>query len=333
MNLLFRDTPTRLRKAMGNQLRKRRETLGLKRSAVAAAVGYQNLSTGSRRIAEWEQGTFHPLLNDSSFLAALGFAPKSLELMLANAVLIESRIAHLAFDVVAAERALLCAHASLLRTHASALSKDRLLGGVCSPAVTLRVLSLGGGSLSLAALTRAWTNGILVANTEEHGPIWLFEGGGSALSGAGRCTGVDGSGTLRHVSGSPTRFFSKGQPVRWWSTVSPSPGCLADVLARLGASVPRIQFFALDDQGRPKNHPLATYDPNSGLFATGQDEATPVVSHEEPRQTCDLSLVNGTIEGPQGWLPIKVVGPNPPRGVLPFLQNLLNRPTGASGAS
>jgi hypothetical protein len=225
--------------------------------------------------------------------------------------------------VVAAERELFCTHAALLRTHARRLTKDRFLGAVCSPAVTLRLLWMGGGSLSLGTLVGAWAAGALVADTTNHGTVWLFEGAGSALSGAGRCAGVDESGTLRHIDLSPTRFFSTGFVPRWTAPATESPLCLADVLASLGAEVPAIRFFELSELGLPEPKPMAVYHPTTRCFETAGGRSTRIGPSGGDQTNADLRLVQGAIEGPRGWLPVQVMGPCPPVAVLPHLHRCL----------
>ena len=362
---IFAHTPKALRREVGSRLRARREELGLKRSEVAAAAGYGNLSKGSRRIADREAGKHTRLVNEDGYWSALRLDPAEVLPDLARAEGIEDRIQGLGQDVIAAERSLLQAHAGLIRTRATDLSQDPVLSHVRSPAIALRILWMGGGSLSLGTLATAWAAGSLVADTEAHGPVYLFEGAGSALSGAGRCTGVDQNGTLQQVRQSPTRFLGRNGPRPGREQAPPSPLCLADALATLGVRVPEIRFHLLDADARPEASPVAIYDPNTRHFHTTAGDTTPVdaqaptdatvqpihggvsVSGGRPRplqlapgwhlgafeadqleHACGLQMTNGRIQGAGGWYPLKVVGPNPPPGVLPFLAALLESAPG-----
>ena len=54
---MYRETAQAL---FGKWLKKRREELQKKRGAFAAAIGYQNLTKGARRVIRWEQGSEDP---------------------------------------------------------------------------------------------------------------------------------------------------------------------------------------------------------------------------------------------------------------------------------
>ena len=364
---LFAHTPEALRREVGSRLRDRREQLGLKRSAVAAAAGYGNLSKGSRRIADREAGKHTRLVDEDGYWSALKLDPAMVLPDLARADGIEDRIQGLGRDVIAAERSLLQAHAGLIRNRATDLSADPTLSHVRSPAIALRILWMGGGSLTLGTLATAWTAGSLVAHTEAHGPIYLFEGAGSALSGAGRCTGVDHTGALRQVRQSPVRFLRRNGPRPGREQAPPSPLSLADALASLGARVPATRFHLLDSDARPIHTPVAVYDPNIRTFQTDDGATRTVHAHlgkdvkvrtthhgvsvsggpprplqlspgwnlgafkgDKIEDACGLTLMNGRIQGPRGWLPVKVVGPCPPLTVLPLLAATLKDHRGPS---
>ncbi len=355
----FEKTPARIRREVGSRLRARREELSLKRSHMADAAGYRNLSKGSQRIAELESGTFVPLPDEDGYCAALRIEPTELRHSLARAAQIEERIERLGQDVVAAERALLGAHAELLRKKSAHLEAVPELASVQSPAVTLRIPWLGGLAVSLGALAAAWAAGSLVAETDQ-GSVYLFEGAGSPFSGAGLCTGVDSVGAFRQVRRSPTNFLSSGLVTRLREAPVVSPLCLADAIALLGKRVPTIALHVLDSEARPDASPIAVYDPNTRQLHTGTggapivDESTPqdhrvrgaydgvstnarrsgpvqlspgrhlgAFREEDLKHATGLTLSSGSVRGADGWLPVKVVGPCPPPGVLPHLSSLL----------
>ncbi len=360
-------TPAAIRRAVGARLQACREALDLKRSAVAVASGYRNLSKGSRRVADREKGIVTPLVDEDGYYACLQVDPDEFRAAFARADDIEARIQQLGWDVTAAERQLLARHAGLLLRSAATIGKEPLLATVRSPAVAVRILWAGGGSLSLGTLTRAWAAGALVADTDEHGPVYLFEGAGSALSGSGRCTGVDRSGALRQVRGAPTRFLGREGPRPGPEASPPSPLSLADALAMLGAKVPESRFHRLDADARPDAEPLAVYDPNTRRLRTANGEtwaldtkpsadvsirpvhggvsvsggpARPLqvgpgwhlgaFKEDRMEHACGLRLVSGRVEGPGGACPLKVVGPSPPLGVLPVLAAILRQASTAS---
>jgi len=364
MNGTASSRPADLRREAGSLLLRQREARGLKRSQVAAAVGYGNLSKGARRIADWEKGCSGPLLDAAAYFAAIGVETGVVESLLRQADAVERRIGLLGCDVIKAERLLLCSHAPRLIEGLPELQRRPELGHIRSPAVSFRVLWAGGGSLGLASLAAGWSDGSLVAETEHHGPVFLFEGAGSALSGAGQCTGIDRHGDTRKVAGSPSRYIGRPGPNRHGTRDAPSPLSLADAVAALGGDVRRTHFHRLDADAHAADKPIATYDPGTRELhvresgSTCLDDVEPlgeIASHPEwggvsiggcrPQpvtlapdwdlggfrsealgHTCGLSLQAGSIQDQRGRFPMKVVGPSPPPGVLPLLANLLAPP-------
>lgn len=364
MNGTASSRPADLRREAGSLLLRQREARGLKRSQVAAAVGYGNLSKGARRIADWEKGCPGPLLDAAAYFAAIGVETGVVESLLRQADAVERRIGLLGCDVIKAERLLLCSHAPRLIEGLPELQRRPELGHIRSPAVSFRVLWAGGGSLGLASLAAGWSDGSLVAETEHHGPVFLFEGAGSALSGAGQCTGIDRHGDTRKVAGSPSRYIGRPGPNRHGTRDAPSPLSLADAVAALGGDVRRTHFHRLDADAHAADEPIATYDPGTRELhvresgSTCLDDVEPlgeIASHPEwggvsiggcrPQpvtlapdwdlggfrsealgHTCGLSLQAGSIRDQRGRFPVRVVGPSPPPGVLPLLANLLAPP-------
>lgn len=360
MTDLFKNTPERIRSETGAQLRARREALGLRRSEVSTAAGFRNLSKGARRITEREAGASDALPDEAGYFGALQLEPTAIRARFALADEVQGRIQQLGVEVVNAERALLQNHGGRLRQAADSIARDPLLGQVRSPALALRMLWAGGGGLSLGTLVRAWATGALVADTKNNGRIYLFEGAGSALSGAGRCTGIDERGALRTVRQSPSRFLGREGLGLVRPQSAPGPLSLADALAALGATVPATRFHRLDADGRPSPTPIAIYDPHerrlhtaNGATAAFEASAGNTVSvrstyggvsisgrtphpvqlpsgwhlgafeSDELRCGSELRLTGGCIQGERGWLPVQVVGPSPPPGLLPLLSTVL----------
>ncbi|HCH64446.1 MAG TPA: hypothetical protein DFR83_16690, partial [Deltaproteobacteria bacterium] len=256
-----------LHRKVGLRLRARREALGLKRSEVARHCGYTNLSKGARRIAHREQGQIGPLLHEDRYYELLQLDPHQVRAELHDVAALQTRIDALGHDCLAAERALLRTNAELLLAHAETIAADSRWRGVRSPVALLRILWMGGGPVPLGALVQAWQAGALVASSEAFGPIYLFEGSGSALSGAGSCWGVDRTGTARRVSGSPVRFFPRGASGPWRERSAPSAWSLADAVAALGGRAACSHFHLLDAHARPIGDPIARYNPVSGRLA------------------------------------------------------------------
>jgi transcriptional regulator with XRE-family HTH domain len=355
--------PDQLCRAVGARLLARRTALGLKRSAVARAVGYTNLSKGSKRVFDWERGKFGPMLDAAAYCAALQLDPASIKAERQHAEAIRARIDRLGRASNNAEHALLRDNIATLRASATRIAADPRLAGVRSPAMAIRVLWMGGGALSLGGLTTAWAAGSLVAETDAHGPVYLFDGGGSALSGAGLCTGIDETGAVRQVRQSPTRFFRGRGPRPWGDTHPRSAWSLADAVVALGGNSPCSEFYLLDEQGRPFDQPLATYDPvRRVLQVTGGPALQVDAMADEPVQSRDLHggvsvgggaprplalgglqlggfraesvehgsglrMCGGRVEGPQGWFPVQVRGPCPPPSTLPLIAGILRQLT------
>jgi len=355
--------PDQLCRAVGAQLLARREALGLKRSAVARAVGYTNLSKGAKRVFDWERGKFGPMLDAAAYYAALELDDAPIDAARAHAEAIRGRIEGLGRESKNAEHALLRENIHLLRASAERIATDPRLAGVRSPAMSIRVLWMGGGALSLGGLTTAWAAGSLVAETEEHGPVYLFDGGGSALSGAGLCTGIDETGAVRQVRQSPTRFFRGRGPRPWGDTHPRSAWSLADAVAEIGGNAPCSEFYLLDEEALPFERPLATYDPTRRVLkVTGGPTLQVDAVADEPVQSRDLHggvsvgggaprpmslgslqlggfraeslqhasglrMCGGRVEGPDGWCPVQIKGPCPPPVILPLLAGILRQLT------
>ena len=114
---VHRDRPAQLRRQLGSFLRSRREALGLRRSDVARALGYQNLSKGSRRIVDWEAGRPGGILDRSAYLEALSLDGTETLALLARADAVERRLDGMGRGVIAADRALIQENLQRLRAH------------------------------------------------------------------------------------------------------------------------------------------------------------------------------------------------------------------------
>lgn len=353
--------PLQLHRSIGQRLRARREELGLKRSVVARHLGYKNLSSGSGRLSAWERGEMGPLLDEDKLFELLDLDAAPIQAELLRATQIHNRIQVLGYPSLAAERKLLRTNALRLLKRAGRIERDPKLSGIRTPAARLSLLYLGGGPLALGKLVGAWDAGSLIAQTDEYGPVYLFEGSGSPFSGAGKCSGVDRTGATRYIERSPSRFFDRNGPNLWNRRLEPSPWSLADAVAALGGRAPRSKFFLLDGNAEPVGAPIATYDPkrrklvvSSGL-ALDPAQLTPTALKERissrglsvgggpPRPVavggltlgahgtaqvvhpCGLRTGHGRIEGEGGWFPLFVDGPCPPPAVLPLLAGLLDR--------
>jgi len=351
--------PSRLRRAVGLRLRTRREELGLKRSAVARHCGYHNVSKGSRRIADWETGDMGPLLDESKYFELLRISETSIQAELRRARQIHTRIERLGYDSMAAERRLLRANAACFRDNTKMILGDPNLSGVRTPAAALSMLWVGGGPIPLGNLVAAWKAGALVADTDDHGPVYLYAGSGSPLSGAGSCVGVDQAGAARSISRSPSRFFRGHTPEQWRRKLPPSGKSLADAVVDLGGTAPRTHVYLLDQNAVPEEGPIILYNPvkrelelASGLdidpvvgtsadlrerlifggVSVGGGPARPMsigglqlggYRSAEVVHSCGLRTGGGRVRGEGGWFPVKVTGPSPPPSVLPVLAHIL----------
>ena len=321
-----RSRPLELRQGVGRRLRARREALDLRRSAVALHCGYSNLSKGSARIAAWERGAIGPLLNQDRYFKLLQLEAAPIQSELVRAGALQHRLDRLGADALEAERELLCTNAHRLLKRANRIVRDPKLSGIRTPVARLSLAYVGGGELSLGALVGAWQAGALVAPTPEHGPVYLFEGSGSPLSGAGSCAGVDRKGNRRRLKYSPSRHLPREARALWSRTRPVGAWSLADAVATLGGKAPRSHFWLLDEDAEPIGEPIASYNPRRRKLevARGRWSGPGARGAVEGRQLGALRMSNGCLEGEGGWRPLKTTGPCPPPSVFPQLEALLS---------
>ncbi len=214
-----------------------------------------------------------PLLNERMYFELLRVSETSIHAELQRSRQIEARMQRLGSDSMAAERQLLRTHATRLRKNTEQIVGDPTLAGVRTPVAAVSMLWVGGGPLPLGNLVAAWDAGALVANTDDHGPVYLYAGSGSPLSGAGRCVGVDQTGAARSVSQSPSRFFRGTSPQQWRRALPPSGKSLADAVVELGGTAPRTHVALLDQNAVPLESPIVSYNPVLGALelASGLD--------------------------------------------------------------
>lgn len=350
-------TARRRRVELGHKLRRRRQALGMRPVELAVAIGYTNRSKGARRVTEWERGEWDSITAPERLEEALQLPINSFAGPLRAADEVKRRMVHLGQGCLSAETRLLKDNIELLLSQTESVLASAHLASVRSPIVSLRILWLGGGALDLAGLLDAWRRGVLVAKTDE-GPVYVFEGAGSVLSGAGKCTGVNAGGQIISVPGSPSRLLRGQSKHPWRHERTVSSYSLADAIVELGGTASPTLFYRLDEDAFAEREPLACYDPHRKTFSVcsggggivqvqhceqgittkathgkisvskgpprtvslGPEIQLGGFQHEDHHHSCGLALQRGVVVDGEGGCLFKVDGPSPPPALLPLLQ-------------
>jgi transcriptional regulator with XRE-family HTH domain len=357
----YLSSPNRLRKEMGQRLRRARLGLGLSVGEVAARCGYRNLSKGARKVAAWERGEPEAMLDASRYFTVVGLDADGLQVELMHITSVASRLDHLGDAVIAADRALFCEHIRLFLDRADLVQSRAELRNVLSPAASFRILWRGGGIATLGGLIAAWSQGGLQAEVEGK-RVYLFAGSGSQLSGSGSSLGASICGAMQTAPGSPSKYIRSAVP---WTRREPVSGySLADVVVALGGTAPSTVLRRVDVSANPRSDVFGTYDPNVRMFQLSGGDAYVLASGEEwaglartaesfgsvavggrhkapLRLGPDLSLgafetgalqasgyafVDGRLQRDDGYVPLQIDGPSLPSSLLPVIATELASP-------
>lgn len=217
-----------------------------------------------------------------------------------------------------AEAKLVLTHLPLIAAHADVIKANPEWYAVRSPIIAFSMIYRATANLSLGQLCEHWEKGTLMHHDDSGSPIWIYAGGGSPMSGAGRCRGVDALGVFHCLQGNPLHFgldtirFSSGPSGIIERT-------LADFLVTLGVDVPCTRFFLADKDGQPEQSPSATYNPHDRtLNIDGTD--IDLDSLPDDIAVKELRLDDATIYSQYQRVRMFVDGPVPPLRTLPLLE-------------
>jgi transcriptional regulator with XRE-family HTH domain len=171
----------------GKWLCEEREAKGLRRSKLAAALGYRNINKGCRRIMAWEKGDSEPDTSQCEVLQSFLGIPQAIwETKVAE----RERVKEKGKDYIGADWSIRKQTESHLATYTGLLLKneERIATAASWRHIHLHGLKLGllyiGGStcIHLGSLLGAWKERKFHGDTEK-GEFWLLGGFCSPLSG------------------------------------------------------------------------------------------------------------------------------------------------------
>jgi hypothetical protein len=261
-------------------------------------MGYQNLSRGCSRIADWEAGRAVPRGDRAWVLQqALEVDAEPIEGLLAAFLAAgkRARSAHhkeevRRWQVGRAELVLLARHRGLLLQHAPAILDNPAWSEVRIAAAQVGLAYIGGCSLTLGGILRSWLDGTGVVDHPD-GPLYALCVSGSPLSGRnsvlafgedGKLVSTRDPGFKRRVLPMLEHARSQERGTSAWS--------LSQVLSALGVSVPDLLFCEPDGAEVWRyNHASMTVHGAEGtadlslLFETDTGEARWTANWDETR--------------------------------------------------
>ena len=249
---------------LGDWIRSQRQQQALSRSQLAAQMGYQNLSKGASRIADWETGRDYPRCDRLEVLrAALGNESDTpVKLLDAFLVAAEQRRRVLKTEtqrqsnVAFAELHLLQRHHALLLAHAGEICGHAGRANIRIGDAVAQLAYIGASTLSLGDVLNGWREGPLHVS-DPTGSFYLLRIAGSPLSGSHQVVGFrpdeDGLQYTR-IEGFAQRA---GALLKHRSPRDVASDCLAGLLARLGVEVPDLTITD-DDSGDTYRYRYAT---------------------------------------------------------------------------
>ena len=251
-------------KQLGDWIRSQRQQQALSRAQLAAQMGYQNLSKGASRIADWETGRDYPRCDRLDVLrAALGIESDApVKLLDAFLVAAEQRRQVLKTEsqrqsnIAFAELHLLQRHHALLLAHAGKICGHADRANIRIGDAIAQLAYIGSTTLSLGDVLSGWQGGPLHVSGPT-GPFYLLRIAGSPLSGRHQVVGFqpheDGL-QCRQIEGFAQRA---GALLKHRSPPHVASDCLAGLLARLGVEIPDLTITD-DESGDTYQYAYAT---------------------------------------------------------------------------
>ena len=237
-------------KALGDWISSQRRKRGLSRAQLATKMGYQNVSKGASRIADWETGRDYPRGDRLSVLRAglecdTDTPRKLLEAFLVQAKQTDQtkrRETNRRARVGLEELHLLRQHAVLLRDHSRAILNSPEDGLIRIGQAIAQLAYIGSTTLTLGQLLQSWADGTLRSD-DESGSLYIVRIAGSPLSGRHQVTGFRTEGdSLAYTTVSD---FSRraGSLLKQRAPRLVTRDCLAGLLARRGVPVSPLEII------------------------------------------------------------------------------------------
>ena len=304
-------------KNFGAWLQAEREDRDISRSVVVKALGYTNINKGCRRLVAWERGKedIEPKYFEA-LIEVIGISPEEwahqrqiLDSEKARAKTYQSASSEVSGQMTR----LIVEHIELLMAHAERIADSPRWHHIRVHGIKFGMMYFGGASVQLGALIGAWAAGELQVDTEE-GPVWIYSGGCSPLSGWNSLWGFNiRSKKHGHYS---NIFQSASDPIHRMmkrckaASAGFSALSLPQLLVELGVAIPSVTLSLHGEA-------WAEYDFQSSTLTIG-DEAVEF----------DFSLVDSD---PLSRPPVatETVWGNTRHGGRPVIGNLLTGQLGA----
>ncbi len=237
-------------KALGDWISSQRRKRGLSRAQLATKMGYQNVSKGASRIADWETGRDYPRGDRLSVLLAGLECDTDTPRKLLEAFLVQAkqtgqtkrRETNRRARVGLEELHLLRQHATLLRDHSRAILNSPEDGLIRISHAIAQLAYIGSTTLTLGQLLQSWTDGTLRSD-DESGSLYIVRIAGSPLSGRHQVTGFRTEGdSLEYTTVSD---FSRraGSLLKQRVPRLVTQDCLAGLLARRGIHIAPLEII------------------------------------------------------------------------------------------